>query len=267
MPLIPLREKLPANVAPYHGTPFQFHSTSRISFCRRPNFKYANTGFAVRKPRKENNLRSPISSSRKKIEAPFNSHGKKSSIPRVCRNGCASQSSGGCQLAEDLGKVHVQRRPLHFQTRRFDPFSPRASPPSARLRIDDPNRLHSHRPIILGALLCVRISIVRRQDLDHKQRRISQHIRLSSSSQNNKVRYPDPAFRYSNPLFCAADNSPLLLMRAEPKRQQPLHSSVLPFAHVPLPAFSIHELAVWPIVGSEVFAERDLQDRSHTLKR
>ena len=30
----PLREKPPANVAPYHGIPFRFHSTLRISLGR-----------------------------------------------------------------------------------------------------------------------------------------------------------------------------------------------------------------------------------------
>jgi len=170
-------------------------------------------------------------------------------------------------LAEYVGKIDIQRRALDLKTRRFDPFRSRAHAAGAGLWIDDPDRFYTHCAIVLCTLLGVGVAIVGRQDFDDQQRRVSQDIRLGPCSEYNQIGHANSFPGYANPLFCAAGDSPFFLMVTKPMCQQPLYSRVLPLTHVALPDFSIQILAVRPIVGIEIFLERDVRNRSHCLKQ
>jgi hypothetical protein len=54
--LLPLQEKPPAKVAPYHGTPSRFHSAWRISFFLALNLNHASNLGAAPKLRKKFDL-------------------------------------------------------------------------------------------------------------------------------------------------------------------------------------------------------------------
>jgi len=55
--------------------------------------------------------------------------------------------------------------------------------------VDDPNRFHTHFPIILRALLGIGVAVVGREYLDDQQRRVRQYLGLGAGRKDNQIRH------------------------------------------------------------------------------
>jgi hypothetical protein len=116
---IPVREKLPAKVAPYHGTPSGFHSALRISFSTLSFSNYAKNLCAAPKLRKKLDLpviavfageeKSAVSNLPEKREPLY------SFFQHLSRSSCHGRPQGqkekldsSCgKLAEDVRQIHI----------------------------------------------------------------------------------------------------------------------------------------------------------------
>src|SRR5579863_424940 len=166
-------------------------------------------------------------------------------------------------LAEYFRQIDKERSAIHFEAGGPDPVRTDAHAATARLGIDDPYGLDSHFAIILRALLCVRVGVVGRENVNDEKWGLNEYIGLWPRTQNNQIGYAHSPLGDLNPLRCTANDSPLFLMPVEPGGEEPLNPGVFPLAHVTLPHLSIHILAVRTIAGGEIFFQRDVQKSSH----
>lgn len=98
------------------------------------------------------------------------------------------------QLAEYLGEIDIQLRPFDLKPRGLYPFRAGTHTAAGRLGVEDSNRLHAHRAVVLlRPLLRVGVAIVGRPNLDHQQRRIGQYIGLRSGCEHYQIRHANPA--------------------------------------------------------------------------